>query len=43
LRSSWNVLGITDTKIKSDDAAGKLEHMVSESKAEFDRGKGRKF
>jgi len=32
-----------DAKIKADDAAGKLEHMVSESKAEFDRGKGRKI
>jgi hypothetical protein len=32
-----------DAKIKSDEAAGRLGHMVSESKAEFDSGKGRKI
>lgn len=32
-----------DAKIKSDEAAGKLGHMVSESRAEFDSGKGRKI
>ena len=32
-----------DAKIKLDDAAGRLEHMVAESKAEFDRGKSRKM
>jgi hypothetical protein len=32
-----------DAQIQSDSAAGKLENMVSESKAEFDRGKTRKL
>ncbi len=40
LEQDWSAW---DAKIKSDDANGKLEHMVSESQAEFDRGKGRKI
>ena len=32
-----------DAQIKADAAAGKFENMVSEAKAEFDRGKARKL
>jgi len=32
-----------DKKIESDAAAGKLQNMVSEAKAEFDRGTTRKL
>jgi hypothetical protein len=32
-----------DKQIASDEAAGKLQNMVSEAKAEFDPGKTRKL
>jgi hypothetical protein len=32
-----------DKQIESDGAAGKLQNMVSEAKAEFDSGKSRKL
>jgi hypothetical protein len=32
-----------DRQVESDEAAGKLQNMVSEAKAEFDRGKTRKL
>lgn len=32
-----------DEQVKSDAAAGKLEHIVSEAQAEFDRGRALKL
>ncbi len=32
-----------DAQIEADAAAGKLDNLVSEARADFDRGKARKF
>jgi len=40
LKQDW---AAWDRQIESDETAGKLKNMVSEAKAEFDRGKTRKL